>query len=242
MNNTRISALSAKEIIERLADIETDDSDAGSEYENDDFNSDEDEDFSSECEMDKLDEQELINDENEINKKIDEEIELVIRRAIGDQSTADKTSKVSVIWDKLELYKSKRVINQVKFSGKPGPTSFATRRIDSTALSAFNCIIEKSIVDSIVNSTNAEAERSNDSFRLNFEILYLFIGVLLCRGVFCKSVAVRDLWSKLYGLPIIAELMSKQKFCKIMRFMRFEDRKTRQTRRSSDKFCLIRKI
>ena len=77
---------------------------------------------------------------------------------------------------------------------------------------------------------------------MSFESVYLFIGVLLCRGVFRSCVAVRDLWSREYGIPIISELISKNEFCTTMKFICFDDKKTRQTPRSNDEFCLIRDI
>ena len=62
--------------------------------------------------------------------KIDEAIEMTIKRAIGDQSvrefpdTADKSSKAGLVWNKLKLDRTKRIANQVKFSGKHGPTTY----------------------------------------------------------------------------------------------------------------------
>ncbi|CAF0936546.1 unnamed protein product [Brachionus calyciflorus] len=243
LNEVRKTAKNAKECIRILANIETDDSDGGSEYEDEDFFPEEVSDLDDEND----DENEEDEDEQS-NKKIDECIEAVIHRSISDQSvghfdsTADKTSKVGVVWNTLELDKSKRVINRIKFNGRPGPTAYAARRVHTTALSAFEWIIDTSIINFIINSTNQEAKRCNASFRLNIEIFYCFIGVLFCRAVFCNGVAVRALWSRLYALPIIVELMSKVLFCKVMRFLRFDEKNTRKTRRSKVKFCLIREV
>lgn len=246
MNFARKSGLNAKEVKKKLADVDTDDSDAGSEYEDEHISDDESFEFDDDDDVELVDSDEV--DMEADARKIDEAIEMAIQRAIGDQSvrefpvTADKSSKAGVVWTKINLDQTKRVVNQVKFSGKPGPTAYAARRVDSSALSAFQLIIDKSITDTIVNSTNREAENNNDSFRISYESFYLFIAVLLCRGVFCSGVAVRDLWSRLYGIPIISELMSKSIFCKIMKFIRFDDKKTRSSRKSNDKFCLIREI
>ncbi|CAF1000359.1 unnamed protein product [Brachionus calyciflorus] len=38
---------------------------------------------------------------------------------------------------------------------------------------------------------------------------------------------------------INTKLMSKNKFAKVMKFLRFDEKSTRKTRRSNDKFCLI---
>ncbi|CAF1148412.1 unnamed protein product [Brachionus calyciflorus] len=100
MNFVRKSALNAKEVIKNLADVDTDDSDAGSEYQDEHISDDECFEFDD-------DEVELV-DSDEVDmeadaRKIDEAIEMAIHRAIGDQSvrefpvTADRTSKTGVI-------------------------------------------------------------------------------------------------------------------------------------------------
>lgn len=220
MDSRRISYVNARENISSLADIGTDESDAGSEYNDEHFSED---DFSSEEEI----VEELSSDEDDngdqeiIARHIDESIQSVIRITMGDQSfrqfepTADRTSKAGVVWNKLDVGSSTKVRNCVKFTGKSGPTRYGCSKIDDTALSAFKCLFDDSMTKKIIIHTNSEAERSKDSFRLTDEIFMKFIGLLICRGVFCRGVSVQDLWSKEYGMPIISKLLSKNKFIKM---------------------------
>ncbi|CAF0835689.1 unnamed protein product, partial [Brachionus calyciflorus] len=123
MNFVRKSALNAKEVIKNLADVDTDDPDAGSEYQDEHISDDECFKFDDD-EVDLVDSDEV--DMEADARKIDEAIEIAIQRARVSNQT-------------------KRVVNQVKFSGKPDPTAYAARRVDSSALSAFQLIIDKSI-------------------------------------------------------------------------------------------------
>lgn len=240
------NSLRSKNTLNELSQVDTDDSDAGSEY-NDDEISDEDFEPDDETFSESSDSDVETNDDL-VDEHIDEAIQTTIRSVIGDQScrefdsTVDKTSKAGVIWHPLSEGSSARVRNRTTFSEKVGPTTYACKKIDSSALSAFSCIFDDSMVKKTVGCTNKEAELQKDNFRITESIFFRFLALLLCRGVFCKGVAVRDLWSKTYGLPVIGKLCSKTTFCKIMRYLRFDDKQTRNTRRSSDKFCLIREL
>lgn len=73
--------------------------------------------------------------------------------------------------------------------------------------------------------TNEEATRLGDTFQVTNEDILAFIAVLYCRGVFCLKISVLQLWSKRYGLPIISDLLSRDKFLKIMIYLRFDSKK-----------------
>lgn len=100
-------------------------------------------------------------------------------------------------------------MNQVKFSGKPGSSAYAARRIGSSTLSAFQILIDKSITDTIVNSTNQEAENNKDSFRITFESLYFLLLFYFVVDFFVAAQQFEIVRSRLYGVLIISELMSK---------------------------------
>ena len=99
--------------------------------------------------------------------------------------------------------------------------------------------MDLSILSLVVNSTNLEAERTGSDFRLEKKDILAFIAVQYCREVFCRGVAVRDLWSEMFGLGIIKRLLSKNKFVKIMKFLRFDDKRTRAERIKKDKFAMM---
>ncbi|CAF0776896.1 unnamed protein product [Brachionus calyciflorus] len=50
------------------------------------------------------------------------------------------------------------------------------------------------------------------------------------------------MWDKNFGVPIIAKLMSRNKFLLVMKYLRFDEKSTRRTRVVSDKFCMIREL
>jgi len=187
MNSHRISMENATENIHYLPEIEADDSDAGSQY---DEGKIEDDDFEIEKELGQLSSDEEDDNENLVAMHVYESIQSVIRSTIGDQSTrefessADKTSKAGVVWNKLDIGSSKKARNRINFSSKTGSTRFATTKIDETALSAFRCLFDDSMIKKIIIHTNSKAERCDDGFRIDDEIFMRFICLLICRGVF----------------------------------------------------------
>jgi hypothetical protein len=54
---------------------------------------------------------------------------------------------------------------------------------------------------------------------------------------------VKMMWSLQYGLSIVRELLSRDKFLKIMKYLRFDDKKaSRKNSISFDKFIMIREL
>lgn len=126
--------------------------------------------------------------------------------------------------------------------GKEGTTSYAQRRIDEQAYSAFSLIFCDSIIKQIALYTNQYASSAQSDFWVTSDDILAFVGVLYCRGVFCRNHPVHDMWSANYGIPIVSRLMTRNKFLQMMKFIRFDSKETRQTRVRSDPFCLIRDI
>jgi hypothetical protein len=186
---------------------------------------------------------------DEIDKHIQESIQNTITMANSTQvanesSLIDKdcVSKKGMIWYKIKDGDFTKFRNRTQFNERVGITQYAATRINATCLSAFYCIMDTSMLDLICNHTNVEAELDNSNFRINHNDLLCFIGVLYCRGLLCHRIAVRDLWSKNYGMPIISKLMSRTKFATIMKYLRFDDKNTRAARKGDDKFAIMREI
>lgn len=80
------------------------------------------------------------DDINEIYQHIDEAIDSLIQN-INDPDKLDPnidgTSKSNVIWTRLKDGEETRMRKKINFEQKPGPTSYATRHIDNSKLSAF---------------------------------------------------------------------------------------------------------
>jgi hypothetical protein len=159
----------ARELL-RLQSINDDDSDGGDEAEFDD--SDIDDDYTPENddddEDDDVEEDDDEDPEQEANGEpidpIDETINRVIERALqeldADQDqvmnaapaavvdeTIDRTSKAGVIWNKLDAGSETRVRNRIYYTRtNEGPTAYAKRRVNESALSTFNLIFCSSII------------------------------------------------------------------------------------------------
>ncbi|XP_065665565.1 piggyBac transposable element-derived protein 4-like [Hydra vulgaris] len=97
----------------------------------------------------------------------------------------------------------------------------------------------------IVNCTNAEARRIRLERWIDTTVneLYEFIGVLLLVGVFhSKNQSIKELWSRLDGIPIFSASMQRDRFVNLRRCIRFDERETRNQRRFEDKFAPLRNI
>lgn len=104
------------------------------------------------------------------------------------------------------------------------------------------CILDDSILNEIVECTNEEAERKQNNFRMTKKDLLAFNGVQFCRGIYCKGVPVREMWSENFNIAMVKKLSSRNKFVKIMKFLRFDHKSTRIARSTEDKFALCSKI
>jgi hypothetical protein len=132
--------------------------------------------------------------------------------------------------------------NRIRFETRSGVTISALNKIDSTAISAFSCLIDSSMCEEIITCTNQYSDFLNKSYKLNRRDLINFIGVLYSRGLYAGGIPVKNLWSREHGHPSIKSLMSKPKFEIIMQLLRFDNRETREFRLLTDKFALIRSI
>ena len=54
-----------------------------------------------------------------------------------------------------------------------------------------------------------------------------------------KNRSILKFWDKNWGVPFFPETMRRNRFCEIMRFLRFDMRSTRLSRLRMDKFALI---
>ena len=94
----------------------------------------------------------------------------------------------------------------------------------------------------ICKYTNEEAQRRGDElFTVSLAELETFIGLQYARGIYGKDHPVAFFWSKRYGIPIFYENMSRDYFLKILKYLRFDDKKNRvRSGPGADKFAPIR--
>ncbi len=113
---------------------------------------------------------------------------------------------------------------------KPGPSSHAFRTVTDIA-SAFRLFLDDDLLDTICECTTKEAQRclQNDSWKISRDELLAFIAICYARGALgLKNMSVTNIFSKKYGPEVIRGTMSRDKFKKIMRFLRFDDKETRK--------------
>jgi hypothetical protein len=128
------------------------------------------------------------------------------------------------------------------FRCAPGPTPFAKRNIRSDSpASAFHLIICYTILKIVKECTEAEANRRGVvDFRIEYEELEAFIAIMFYRGMCgAKNFPLKTLWNRTWGSQFVREVMSRDRFCEILSFLRFDMKNTRSQRLRNDKFALI---
>jgi hypothetical protein len=153
------------------------------------------------------------------------------------------TAKDGTEWYKMQLGEKTRIRNVIKFSSVTGPSFYARQQIGRSFLTAFELIIDEYIIESIAHFTNEFAsEHLWIELNLNRTELLAFIAILFARGVFCPNTPLNELWSKKYGIPVIKDLMSRDRFRLIKTCLRFDSKTNRPLNSSTDRFKLIRPV
>lgn len=121
---------------------------------------------------------------------------------------------------------------------------------------AFSLFLTNDILDIVVRETNRYAERYCAEVNngqnppqqplcwnnIDIDELKAVIGLLLIAGADKSAhVSTRDLWSPT-AKPVYKSVMTVVRFESILRFMRFDDRRTRDQRRTTDKLAAFRDI
>ena len=66
------------------------------------------------------------------------------------------------------------------------------------------------------------------------------IGLCLARGIILgNGFPLKDLWNQRWGLRIFSQVVRRDRFLSLIRFLRFDDKRTRQSRLRNDKFALV---
>jgi hypothetical protein len=126
-----------------------------------------------------------------------------------------------------------------------GPTKQAFSKCGRSPEEAFKLFITEEMVSAIVKYTNKEGRlRYKQAWKeLTCEEMYVFFGLLMLAGVYrSKNSAVIELWSATDGRPIFNKSMSRDRFTAICALIRFDDKDTREARRSTDKFAPLRQV
>ena len=156
---------------------------------------------------------------------------------------SDITGKNGSLWTSSQPALTGRTAVHNVFTASSGVPRSLSCTI-TTPYDAWNMFIHESILRLITKFTTDEAVRCGDvDFSLTLNELESFIALQYARGVYGKNHPVAFLWSKNYGIPIFGETMPGNKFTKIMKYLRFNDKPNRIRRGpGADKFAPIRDV
>lgn len=131
----------------------------------------------------------------------------------------------------------------------PGPKGVAKGLMDENKL--FSLFINDQILEEIVVRTNFEIERVRPNYsskqwfisQTSLVEIKALIGLLFFSAVLKDAnLNTRDMFSKMFGPPIFRTTMTEKRFHFLLCNLRFDDKATRETRRTTDKFAPFRNI
>ena len=142
-------------------------------------------------------------------------------------------------------------------SGTPGrtsacnifkPTPGCRSSVSSSVASPYDAwkhYIDESILRQIVKYTNDEAtRRGEENFSLTLPELEAFIALQYARGLYGKNHPVSFLWNTEHGISLFGKTMARDRFLKILKYIRFDDKpkRLRNAGSNKDKFLPIREV
>ena len=91
--------------------------------------------------------------------------------------------------------------------------------------------------------TDAHRQLQDERLALTTEELETFIAAMYAQGATGKSaLPLHDLWTENWGVPLCKSAMSRNRFCEILRFFRFDVKSNRLHRLHTEKFALFSKV
>ena len=131
--------------------------------------------------------------------------------------------------------------NIVKTPG--GTKRFLLARVDNP-IDVFCELFDLDSLEKNCERTIEEARRQNDeNFFISVDEFKAFLGLAILRGVLKgRNEPLSKFWSETYGRKIFRQRMSRKKYKDILRYLRFDDKLTREERKLEDKFTPIREI
>ena len=124
-----------------------------------------------------------------------------------------------------------------------GTKRFIRARVDTASDIFFELFGQQSF--SMIQARTLEKAKlqNDDEFQLSIDELHAFVGLCIIRGVIKgRDESLYSFWNTDYGRRIFTETMSRNKFMIILRFIRFDDKRTRPRRQENDKYAPIRDL
>lgn len=117
------------------------------------------------------------------------------------------------------------------FTEAAGPTEHAKHNIED-ALTSFLCLVDDAIPKHIRACTIAKAHRVREesSWDMTIDELKAFIALIyICGAQGGKGLDLASFWSADWGCALFKEIMSRNRFQEILRFLRFDAHVCRRT-------------
>ena len=109
----------------------------------------------------------------------------------------------------------------------------------STVLDSWRSVFDEKMLRQICKIFNDYAASTVDTeFHLSASELEIFIALVYIRGLLTKNLHVNSFWSRNF----IKRVISRDRFKTILKYLRFDDKRTRSEGISIDKFTHIREI
>ena len=161
-----------------------------------------------------------------------------------DETAGDVAGRNGTIWTSCKPALTGRTAAHNILTAISGVKPCCASSSISTPYSAWKMFIHESILRSIAKFTTEEAVRRDDTdFSLSLDELESFIALQYARGLYGKNHPVAFLWNKRYGIPIFHETMPRNKFTKILKYLRFDDKPNRiRSDAAADRFAPIRDV
>ena len=125
-----------------------------------------------------------------------------------------------------------------------GPTLYARSHVENIK-DTWRLIFTDKLLETITTATNREGYRiEGENFKQKtLSEIHTLLGIMYLRGIYQgKNEPMQSLWSVEYGRPIFNATMGYQRFHTLIRFLRFDDKGTRNQRYRNDKFAPIREF
>ena len=172
-----------------------------------------------------------------------------VNARVADQTQNIYVGKNGTIWQKQPPVTARRQTQDI-IRLAPGITSAVNFTSTKQAFSSF---ITEVMIDLLVMDTDREARRKIDEWNLEHPDLQrtwipvddteitAFIGLNLLAGLHKSNhEPISTLWSEKEGRSVYIATMSRNRFTDILRYLRFDNRATREERRATDKLAAFR--
>ena len=171
-------------------------------------------------------------DDREVYSESGSEDEIQAETVIADSQVQSKDgTKWSVISD-IEV--PGRLQTQNVFTARCGTTAYCrnvTRPVD-----AFRLLLDEGLLRHIKSATNDFARLSEETWDMTDSEFEAFIGLMYLRGCMnARNFPLHWLWSDKYGCKAFPETMARNRFKKIKKYLRFDNRATHRERLDKDK-------